>query len=119
MTGEGKMRAIILAAGKAILAPAYPPIAEVLADGETALLFPPLDEKAMREQLRRLVCEPKLRARLGRQARDCVLQHHTWSQNAQRVLGQLALVRLGRGADGRPESGAAAGAAAGGARRQA
>jgi glycosyltransferase involved in cell wall biosynthesis len=82
------MRAIILAAGRGTCM------------GETALLFPPLDEEAMREQLRRLVCEPKLRARLGRQAGDCVPRHHTWSQNAQRVLGQLALIRLGRGADG-------------------
>jgi glycosyltransferase involved in cell wall biosynthesis len=88
-----------MAAGCAIVAPAYPAIADVLADGETALLFPPLDEEAMREQLRRLVCQPQLRARLGRQARERVLRHHTWSQNAQRVLGQLALVRLGRGAN--------------------
>ncbi len=75
-----------MALGKAILAPDQPNIAEILADGADALLFPPKDEGAMGEALDRLVADPALRARLGAAARATLLrQDLTWAGNARRV----------------------------------
>lgn len=75
-----------MALGKAILAPDQPNIAEILADGADALLFPPTDEEAMGRQLARLVADPALRARLGAAARATLLrQDLTWAGNARRV----------------------------------
>jgi glycosyltransferase involved in cell wall biosynthesis len=75
-----------MALGRAILAPNQPNIAEILADGADALLFPPADEDAMGRQLARLVADPALRARLGAAARATLLrQDLTWAGNARRV----------------------------------
>jgi glycosyltransferase involved in cell wall biosynthesis len=80
-----------MAGGKAIVAPMYAPIEEVLEDEETGLLFKPLSQESLKEKLVRLLDDADLRLRLGRRARERVLREHTWSQNVERVLGRLGV----------------------------
>ncbi|MBY0422326.1 MAG: glycosyltransferase family 4 protein [Parvularculaceae bacterium] len=75
-----------MALGKAIVAPAQPNIAEILADGADALLFAPDDEAALGAALTRLVEDAELRRRLGAAAKATLLRRDlTWSGNARRV----------------------------------
>jgi glycosyltransferase involved in cell wall biosynthesis len=79
-----------MAAGKAIVAPDQPNIREVLADGETALLFDPAVADAMWEAIRRLASDPGLRTRLGLAARaEIERRDYTWAGNAKRVMMAL------------------------------
>ena len=75
-----------MAMGMAIVAPAVPPIREIVTDGETALLFQPGDVASMREAVRRVATDGALRDRLGRNARRAAAERHTWTRNAERVI---------------------------------
>jgi glycosyltransferase involved in cell wall biosynthesis len=72
-----------LAAGRPILAPTAPDTAELLTDGENALLVPPGDPEAAAAALDRLR-EPALAARLGAAAyaRSAEL---TWDKRAEKI----------------------------------
>jgi glycosyltransferase involved in cell wall biosynthesis len=72
-----------LAAGRPILAPAAPDTAELLVDGETALLVPPGDPEAAAAALDRLR-EPALAARLGAAAL-ALSEELTWDRRAERI----------------------------------
>lgn len=77
-----------MAAARPIVAPDQPNIREILDDGATALLFDPADPSAMWSAVRRLVDDPALRARLGRDARaELVRRDYTWAGNARRIAG--------------------------------
>jgi glycosyltransferase involved in cell wall biosynthesis len=82
-----------LAAGRPILAPAAPDTAELLSDGETALLVPSGDPEAAAAALDRLR-DPALAARLGANglARSADL---TWDARAEKIHNFLARA-LGR-----------------------
>lgn len=83
-----------MAAGKAIVAPDQPNIREVLADGETALLFDPGNHGAMWHAICRLAADPALRDRLGAAARaEIVRRDYTWRANAQRVVALACSMR--------------------------
>lgn len=58
-----------MASGQAIVSTAVGGPAEVLRDGETALLVPPDDPSAMASALKRLLDDPELAERLGKAAR--------------------------------------------------
>ena len=58
-----------LAAGRAVVAPDVPQIADRVEQGEEAILVPPSDSTALATALRRLHDDPALRARLGANAR--------------------------------------------------
>ncbi|MBX5479211.1 MAG: glycosyltransferase family 4 protein [Pyrinomonas methylaliphatogenes] len=75
-----------MAMGKAIIASRLGQIAEALTDGETALLVPPGDVRALREAILELARAPELRARLGAAARRAAIERHTWEENARRIL---------------------------------
>lgn len=75
-----------LACGVATVAADVPPIAELVTDGVTGLLYPPGDASALAERLTCLAADPGLRARLGWQGASHVLRHHTWQGNAQVIL---------------------------------
>ena len=68
---EGLSNSIMeaMAAAVPVLAAAAGGTPELIRDGETGLLFPPGDLAAAVTKLDRLVADPDLRARLGRQAR--------------------------------------------------
>jgi glycosyltransferase involved in cell wall biosynthesis len=78
-----------MAAGRPIVASAVGQIAETLQNDETALLVPPDDPMALCQAIVRLVDDPDLRARLAAAARRSAEEHHTWRQNAERLLGRF------------------------------
>ena len=80
-----------MAAARPIVAPDQPNIREILDDGATALLFDPADPAAMWTAVSRLVADPTLRARLGRDARaELVRRDYTWAGNARRIANWAA-----------------------------
>jgi glycosyltransferase involved in cell wall biosynthesis len=78
-----------MATGRPIVASRVGQIADVLQDGESALLVPPDDAHALCDAILRLVDDACLRSRLGEAARRAAVECHTWRQNAERVLGAL------------------------------
>jgi glycosyltransferase involved in cell wall biosynthesis len=56
------------AAGVPVVAAAHGGLTEIVRDGETGLLVPPSDQRALAAALRRLADEPELRRRLGEAA---------------------------------------------------
>jgi glycosyltransferase involved in cell wall biosynthesis len=77
-----------LAAGRAVLAPRSPDTAELLRDGDTALLVPPDDPEAAAAALGRLAAEPALAARLGENA-ALLADGLTWDARAARIAAFL------------------------------
>jgi glycosyltransferase involved in cell wall biosynthesis len=77
-----------LAAGRPILAPRSPDTAELLRDGDTALLVPPDDPAAAAAALGRLAAEPALAARLGENAAR-LADGLTWDARAARIIAFL------------------------------
>ncbi len=73
-----------MAAGCAVLASDLPSTAEVVRDGETALLVPPGDTAALAAAIRRLRDDPALRERLGAGARG-EAQRYTWDARAAAI----------------------------------
>ena len=61
-----------MASGRALVASDLPSIAEVVADGESALLTPPSDVEALADAIRRLRDDPALRQRLAANAQAIV-----------------------------------------------
>ena len=78
-----------MAAGRPIVASAVGQIAETLVDEHSALLVPPEDAPALSTAIMRLVDDACLRLRLAQAARRAAEDHHTWRQNAERVLAAL------------------------------
>ena len=68
---EGLPMAILegMAYGLAVVATPVGAIGDVIRDGETGLLVPPGDAPALAAALRRVITDPGLRGRLGREAR--------------------------------------------------
>ncbi len=73
-----------MAAGCVVLASDLPGVAEVVRNGETALLVPPGDVAATATALRRLHDDPALRQRLAEHARNAA-RHYTWEARARRI----------------------------------
>ena len=84
-----------LAAGRPILAPFAPDTAELLADGENALLVPPGESEAAAAALDRILGDAALAARLGAAARAAA-RELTWDRRAERIEAFLE-ARLSRG----------------------
>jgi glycosyltransferase involved in cell wall biosynthesis len=82
-----------LAAGRPILAPVAPDTAELLRDGDNALLVPPGAPEAAAAALDRIVADPRLAARLAAGARASA-RELTWDRRAERIQGFLE-ARLG------------------------
>ncbi len=78
-----------MASGRAIVASDLPGWADVLRDGENALLVPPGDVGAMARALARLQGDVALRGRLGAAAREDALAHYTWDARAGAILAHI------------------------------
>ncbi len=61
-------------------------IPEFVVDGETGLIAPLGDETAMALCIEKLICEPALRAALGRNGRRAVEQNHTAARQAAEYM---------------------------------
>ena len=66
-----------MAAGKAVVASRVGGLAEVIADGETGLLVPPGDSRALGEAIAKLIADPSLARAMGRRAAAHVREHFT------------------------------------------
>jgi glycosyltransferase involved in cell wall biosynthesis len=66
-----------LAAGRAVVATAVDGVAEIVRDGDTGLLVPPSDPRALAEAISRLLLDDDLRSGLARRGRQSVEEHHT------------------------------------------
>ena len=75
-----------MAAGKAVVAPAYGPLTDVIEDGVDGLLFPPQDTDALVAAVVRLIDDPEYRKTVGGQAATRVATTLTWRHNAARVM---------------------------------
>ncbi|HJU37606.1 MAG TPA: glycosyltransferase family 4 protein, partial [Gaiellaceae bacterium] len=91
-----------LAFGRPVVAAAGGALLELVADGETGLLVPPRDASALRAAVQRLLADPELRERLGREARVRALQRFGWDAVIDRTLEiyraatEASAVRAGR-----------------------
>jgi len=81
-----------MCAGRAVVAPRYRPLEDVIESGVHGLLFPPGDERALIQALLQVIDNGDLRARLGSAAAARVRLSFTWLENAHRVLDLCAKV---------------------------
>jgi len=85
---EGTPNAVLeaMAAGLPIIATPVGGIPEVIRDGETGLLVPPNDHKALAEAILKLRQDEALRTKLGEQAQKWVQEHHEVRRLPERVI---------------------------------
>jgi glycosyltransferase involved in cell wall biosynthesis len=76
-----------MAAGKPIVASRIGQVAEILEDGENALLVPPENPQALAAALLRLKTDRKLGGRLGAQAQKNAREKHSWKSRLKMVEG--------------------------------
>ncbi len=74
-----------------VVAPRLSPIEDVHRDGETALLFAPLDARMCGRAIESLITSPTLRLELARRARVKLETDHTWQRNAATILESAGL----------------------------
>lgn len=79
-----------MASRRPILATDLPSNAEVVVDGESALLVPPGDVDAMAAAIRRLKDDANLRQRLADNAYTIVMAQYTWDARAKEILKVLS-----------------------------
>ena len=79
-----------MAAGRAIVAPGYPALADLVQHEREALLFTPGDAASFIAAVLRLVDDAGLRARLGTAAAERARRSLSWTDNAARVLEACA-----------------------------
>ena len=72
--------------GKAVVAPAVPPVLEVMRDRETGLIIEPGNAAQLADRIVELARDPALRERLGRAGRAYVCANHTWADNARQIV---------------------------------
>lgn len=75
-----------MAAGRPVIVPRLGQIPELLADGDTGLLYTPGDIDELAAHLMALARQPGRRAALGMRAAVAVRAHHTWEASARRVV---------------------------------
>jgi glycosyltransferase involved in cell wall biosynthesis len=88
-----------MASGTPVVASRLDALPEVVRDGETGFLVTPGDVEELRDRLAQLLADPGLAARMGRRARELVVEHFTWDACAQRCLAAYAEL-VPRGAAG-------------------
>ena len=88
-----------MASGTPVVASRLGGLAEVVRHGVTGFLVEPGNEVELRDRLTELLHDRALAARLGRQARELVLERFTWRACAERCLAAYAEL-LGAGTRG-------------------
>jgi glycosyltransferase involved in cell wall biosynthesis len=88
LESDGMSRALFeyMASGRAVIASRVGAAAEVLSDGETALLVPGGDAPELARALERLLGDPGLRHRLGRKAAALAHERYTGARVAERLV---------------------------------
>jgi glycosyltransferase involved in cell wall biosynthesis len=78
------------AMGKAVIAPRYPPIEEVIEDGVSGLLFERENQHDLMRKLESLVDDSGLRKELGRQFQRKIRDQFTWEFNTEAVINAVS-----------------------------
>jgi len=78
-----------MAMGKGMVVPAFPPIEEVIEDNHTSWIFPAGQHHACVEKVLELADDPEQLQRVGKNARDYIVQHRQWRHNAEQLLSLL------------------------------
>lgn len=73
-----------MAMERALVVSDVPALREIVTPGETGLTFQAENAEDLAAVLNGLLDDPALRARLGRQAREWVVESRTWAQNGRR-----------------------------------
>jgi glycosyltransferase involved in cell wall biosynthesis len=79
-----------MASRRALVASNLPSVAEVVTDGESALLVPPSDVDALAAAIRRLKGDAALRERLVENAHGLVMERYTWEARATAILSVMS-----------------------------
>lgn len=91
-----------MAAGKPVIVSDASGLAEVLTDGENALLVSPRSPQAIADNLNKLISNPGLAAHLGCRAQQLVRENFSWQKNAAELVALFeearAATRQSRGA---------------------
>lgn len=80
-----------MALRKPVVAPRLPPIEDVHVDGDTALLFKPLDVAECRGAIERMLDAPELASAIADRAYRRLTERHTWRRNAELILEAAGL----------------------------
>ena len=78
-----------MAMGKGLIASDLDQIGEVLDHEKTAYLVKPGDKEALVKGLKVLIENPKLRATLGKNAREEVVKKYTWEEHTHKIIARL------------------------------
>jgi glycosyltransferase involved in cell wall biosynthesis len=78
-----------MACGRAVVAPGYGPLRELIEDGVHGLLFTPRDLGSLVSAVLRAIDDPDLRRRLGKAAAARARGSLSWTMNAGRVVGAI------------------------------
>ncbi|MGD0115544.1 MAG: glycosyltransferase family 4 protein [Dehalococcoidia bacterium] len=84
--GFGLPAAEAMACEKAVIATTAPAFPEVMEHGKTGWLVAPADGPALAEGIRLLLGDEELRRRLGKAARQSIIERFNWRTNAEQVL---------------------------------
>ena len=84
--GFGLPAAEAMACEKAVIATTAPAFPEVMDHGRTGWLVPPADAPALADAIHMLLESPDLRHRLGKAARQTIIERFNWRRNAEEVL---------------------------------
>jgi glycosyltransferase involved in cell wall biosynthesis len=79
-----------MASGTPVVASRLDGLPEVVVDGETGFLVTPGDTGELHDRLAQLLGDPALAARMGRRAREVVLERFTWDACARRCVTAYA-----------------------------
>lgn len=79
-----------MAVRRPVVASNLPSTAEVVTDGQSALLVPPSDADALARAIEQLRDDSALRERLASAAYDIVMRDYTWQARAQHILSAIA-----------------------------
>lgn len=91
---EGTPRSLVeaMAGGKPVIATAVGGIPSLIQDGKTGLLIEPDNVNALVTAVCSLINSPQLRNQLGRNARDYVMQHHSFDKHVKTLHHHLEIV---------------------------
>jgi glycosyltransferase involved in cell wall biosynthesis len=78
--------------GRAVVASDVGDLTSVVLDGQTGLTVPAGDVSALADALERILSDRVLAERLGRQARQRLLEHSSWEVVAERIVGALEVL---------------------------
>ena len=90
-----------MAAGLPFVASDFPALRPFVAPHDCGLLVDPLDVRAVRDALRRLLAHPAEAEAMGRRGREAVLAHYTWAPEGRRLLAFYEALFAGDPAPGR------------------